>query len=106
MEVEYHPNFVILYTRNSSPACKPELQAQYAPSHFVVSKNVLEDKLLGAEAARERPDLEELGVCMCTQYCTHWKSQSLISLSNSTRLLGPAVSMTLSPHGLHSSAAS
>ncbi|XP_076855598.1 dynein axonemal heavy chain 17-like [Brachyhypopomus gauderio] len=60
-EVEYHPNFrLILHTKYFSPHYKPEMQAQCTLINFLVTRDGLEDQLLAAVVAKERPDLEEL----------------------------------------------
>ncbi|TSL75253.1 Dynein heavy chain 17, axonemal [Bagarius yarrelli] len=59
-EVEYHPNFrLILHTKLFNPHYKPELQAQCTLINFLVTRDGLEDQLLAAVVAKERPDLEE-----------------------------------------------
>ncbi|KAI5103364.1 dynein beta chain, ciliary, partial [Silurus meridionalis] len=60
-EVEYHPNFrLILHTKHFNPHYKPETQAQCTLINFLVTRDGLEDQLLAAVVAKERPDLEEL----------------------------------------------
>ncbi|XP_019398323.1 PREDICTED: dynein heavy chain 17, axonemal [Crocodylus porosus] len=60
-EVEYHPHFrLILHTKYFSPHYKPEMQAQCTLINFLVTRDGLEDQLLAAVVAKERPDLEEL----------------------------------------------
>ncbi|NXL38693.1 DYH17 protein, partial [Glaucidium brasilianum] len=60
-EVEYHPCFrLILHTKNFNPHYKPEVQAQCTLINFLVTREGLEDQLLAAVVARERPDLETL----------------------------------------------
>ncbi|XP_067860662.1 dynein axonemal heavy chain 17-like [Heptranchias perlo] len=60
-EVEYHPNFrLILHTKYFNPHYKPEMQAQCTLINFLVTRDGLEDQLLAAVVAKERPDLEEL----------------------------------------------
>ncbi|MCJ8738612.1 hypothetical protein PDJAM_G00037770 [Pangasius djambal] len=60
-EVEYHPNFrLILHTKHFNPHYKPEMQAQCTLINFLVTRDGLEDQLLAAVVAKERPDLEEL----------------------------------------------
>ena len=62
-EVEYHPNFrLILHTKYFNPHYKPEMQAQCTLINFLVTRDGLEDQLLAAVVAKERPDLEELKV--------------------------------------------
>ncbi|NXM68229.1 DYH17 protein, partial [Serilophus lunatus] len=60
-EVEYHQDFrLILHTRCFNPHYKPEVQAQCTLINFLVTREGLEDQLLAAVVARERPDLETL----------------------------------------------
>ncbi|NXY12732.1 DYH17 protein, partial [Atrichornis clamosus] len=60
-EVEYHQQFrLILHTRCFNPHYKPEVQAQCTLINFLVTREGLEDQLLAAVVARERPDLETL----------------------------------------------
>ncbi|XP_067914454.1 dynein axonemal heavy chain 17-like [Heterodontus francisci] len=60
-EVEYNPNFrMILHTKYFNPHYKPEMQAQCTLINFLVTRDGLEDQLLAAVVAKERPDLEEL----------------------------------------------
>nr|XP_033816070.1 dynein heavy chain 17, axonemal isoform X1 [Geotrypetes seraphini] len=60
-EVEYHPDFhLILHTKLFNPHYKPEMQAQCTLINFLVTRDGLEDQLLAAVVAKERPDLEEL----------------------------------------------
>uniref|UniRef100_A0A8C5X999 Dynein axonemal heavy chain 17 n=2 Tax=Malurus TaxID=55806 RepID=A0A8C5X999_9PASS len=60
-EVEYHQRFrLILHTRCFNPHYKPEVQAQCTLINFLVTREGLEDQLLAAVVARERPDLETL----------------------------------------------
>ncbi|NWW79259.1 DYH17 protein, partial [Climacteris rufus] len=60
-EVEYHQQFrLILHTRCFNPHYKPEVQAQCTLINFLVTREGLEDQLLAAVVARERPDLEAL----------------------------------------------
>ncbi|XP_078510053.1 dynein axonemal heavy chain 17 isoform X6 [Lissotriton helveticus] len=60
-EVEYHPEFrLILHTKFFNPHYKPEMQAQCTLINFLVTRDGLEDQLLAAVVAKERPDLEEL----------------------------------------------
>ncbi|XP_074778161.1 dynein axonemal heavy chain 17 [Athene noctua] len=60
-EVEYHPRFrLILHTKNFNPHYKPEVQAQCTLINFLVTQEGLEDQLLAAVVAKERPDLETL----------------------------------------------
>ncbi|XP_007535628.1 dynein axonemal heavy chain 17 [Erinaceus europaeus] len=60
-EVEYHPRFrLILHTKYFNPHYKPEMQAQCTLINFLVTRDGLEDQLLAAVVAKERPDLEQL----------------------------------------------
>ncbi|XP_077829199.1 dynein axonemal heavy chain 17 [Macaca mulatta] len=60
-EVEYHPKFrLILHTKYFNPHYKPEMQAQCTLINFLVTRDGLEDQLLAAVVAKERPDLEQL----------------------------------------------
>ncbi|KAM6111100.1 LOW QUALITY PROTEIN: dynein axonemal heavy chain 17 [Pterocles gutturalis] len=60
-EVEFHPRFrLILHTKCSNPHYKPEVQAQCTLINFLVTREGLEDQLLAAVVAKERPDLETL----------------------------------------------
>ncbi|XP_025783344.1 dynein heavy chain 17, axonemal [Puma concolor] len=60
-EVEYHPKFrLILHTKYFNPHYKPEVQAQCTLINFLVTRDGLEDQLLAAVVAKERPDLEQL----------------------------------------------
>ncbi|KAM9371463.1 dynein axonemal heavy chain 17 [Phaethornis superciliosus] len=60
-EVEYNPRFLlILHTKYSNPHYKPEVQAQCTLINFLVTREGLEDQLLAAVVAKERPDLETL----------------------------------------------
>ncbi|XP_068269716.1 LOW QUALITY PROTEIN: dynein axonemal heavy chain 17 [Nyctibius grandis] len=60
-EVDYHPHFrLILHTKYSNPHYQPEVQAQCTLINFLVTREGLEDQLLAAVVAKERPDLETL----------------------------------------------
>ncbi|KAK7475395.1 hypothetical protein BaRGS_00033345, partial [Batillaria attramentaria] len=60
-EVEYNANFrLILQTKLANPHYKPEMQAQTTLINFTVTRDGLEDQLLGAVVSKERPDLEKL----------------------------------------------
>lgn len=61
--MEYNQQFrLILHTRCFNPHYKPEVQAQCTLINFLVTREGLEDQLLAAVVARERPDLEALKV--------------------------------------------
>lgn len=61
--MEYHPHFrLILHTKYFNPHYKPEMQAQCTLINFLVTREGLEDQLLAAVVAKERPDLEDLKV--------------------------------------------
>ena len=89
--MEYHPSFrLILHTKYFNPHYKPEMQAQCTLINFLVTRDGLEDQLLAAVVAKERPDLEQLKVtdsqtsaCGVTHVVT-WKAMSLSSLSASS----------------------
>lgn len=60
-EVEYNKDFrLILQTKLANPHYKPEMQAQTTLINFTVTRDGLEDQLLGAVVSKERPDLEKL----------------------------------------------
>ncbi|CAL1535628.1 unnamed protein product, partial [Lymnaea stagnalis] len=60
-EINYHKNFrLILQTKLANPHYKPEMQAQTTLINFTVTRDGLEDQLLGAVVSKERPDLEKL----------------------------------------------
>ncbi|CAG5122025.1 unnamed protein product [Candidula unifasciata] len=60
-EINYHRNFkLILQTKLANPHYKPEMQAQTTLINFTVTRDGLEDQLLGAVVSKERPDLEKL----------------------------------------------
>ncbi|KAK2112179.1 hypothetical protein P7K49_011926 [Saguinus oedipus] len=69
-EVEYHPKFrLILHTKYFNPHYKPEMQAQCTLINFLVTRDGLEDQLLAAVVAKERPDLEQLkGLRFCCPF--------------------------------------
>lgn len=71
-EVEYHPSFrLILHTKYFNPHYKPEMQAQCTLINFLVTRDGLEDQLLAAVVAKERPDLEQLKV-PASGRCRKW----------------------------------
>lgn len=58
-EVDFSPNFrLILQTKLANPHYKPEMQAQTTLINFTVTKDGLEEQLLGDVVKAERPDLE------------------------------------------------
>ncbi|XP_055876061.1 dynein beta chain, ciliary-like isoform X4 [Biomphalaria glabrata] len=60
-EIAYHKSFrLILQTKLANPHYKPEMQAQTTIINFTVTRDGLEDQLLGAVVSKERPDLEKL----------------------------------------------
>ncbi|KAF9414328.1 hypothetical protein HW555_007725, partial [Spodoptera exigua] len=60
-EIDYHPNFrFLLQTKLANPHYQPEMQAQCTLINFTVTKDGLEDQLLGEVVKAERPDLETL----------------------------------------------
>ncbi|KAF5274393.1 hypothetical protein FQA39_LY07273 [Lamprigera yunnana] len=60
-EVDYDSRFrLILQTKLANPHYKPEIQAQTTLINFTVTRDGLEEQLLGAVVKSERPDLEML----------------------------------------------
>ncbi|XP_060805137.1 dynein beta chain, ciliary [Amyelois transitella] len=60
-ETDYHPNFrLIIQTKLANPHYQPEMQAQCTLINFTVTKDGLEEQLLGEVVKAERPDLEAL----------------------------------------------
>nr|XP_049704637.1 dynein beta chain, ciliary-like [Helicoverpa armigera] len=60
-EIDYHPNFrFLLQTKLANPHYQPEMQAQCTLINFTVTKDGLEEQLLGEVVKAERPDLESL----------------------------------------------
>ncbi|KAF5280421.1 hypothetical protein FQR65_LT03230 [Abscondita terminalis] len=60
-EVDYDPRFrLILHTKLANPHYKPEIQAQTTLINFTVTRDGLEEQLLGDVVKSERPDLESL----------------------------------------------
>ena len=58
-EIDYDQNFrLYLHTKLANPHFPPELQAQVTIINFTVTKQGLEDQLLGSVVTQERPDLE------------------------------------------------
>ncbi|XP_043280985.1 dynein beta chain, ciliary-like [Venturia canescens] len=58
-EIDFNPRFrLILQTKLANPHYKPEMQAQTTLINFTVTKDGLEDQLLGDVVKAERPDLE------------------------------------------------
>ncbi|XP_077280961.1 dynein beta chain, ciliary [Temnothorax americanus] len=70
-EVDYDPRFrLILQTKLANPHYKPEMQAQTTLINFTVTKDGLEEQLLGAVVKAERPDLESRKAELTTQQNT------------------------------------
>ncbi|EFN60879.1 Dynein beta chain, ciliary [Camponotus floridanus] len=70
-EVDYDPRFrLILQTKLANPHYKPEMQAQTTLINFTVTKDGLEEQLLGAVVKAERPDLESSKAELTTQQNT------------------------------------
>lgn len=70
-EVDYDPRFrLILQTKLANPHYKPEMQAQTTLINFTVTKDGLEEQLLGAVVKAERPDLEASKAELTTQQNT------------------------------------
>lgn len=70
-EIDYDPRFrLILQTKLSNPHYKPEMQAQTTLINFTVTKDGLEEQLLGAVVRAERPDLESSKAELTTQQNT------------------------------------
>ncbi|GLG98379.1 Putative dynein heavy chain [Gryllus bimaculatus] len=60
-EIDYNPDFrLILHTKLANPHYKPEMQAQTTLINFTVTRDGLEEQLLGEVVKAERPDLERL----------------------------------------------
>ncbi|XP_047526088.1 dynein beta chain, ciliary-like isoform X1 [Pieris napi] len=60
-EIDYHANFrLIIQTKLANPHYQPEMQAQCTLINFTVTKDGLEEQLLGEVVKAERPDLERL----------------------------------------------
>ncbi|KAK4884824.1 hypothetical protein RN001_001095 [Aquatica leii] len=60
-DVDYDPRFrLILHTKLANPHYKPEIQAQTTLINFTVTRDGLEEQLLGEVVKTERPDLEQL----------------------------------------------
>ncbi|XP_011314378.1 dynein beta chain, ciliary-like [Fopius arisanus] len=58
-EVDFSPKFrLVLQTKLANPHYKPEMQAQTTLINFTVTKDGLEEQLLGDVVKAERPDLE------------------------------------------------
>ncbi|KAK6170907.1 hypothetical protein SNE40_019193 [Patella caerulea] len=75
-EVEYHKDFkLILQTKLANPHYKPEMQAQTTLINFTVTRDGLEEQLLGAVVSKERPDLEKLKMDL-----THQQNEFKITL--------------------------
>ena len=62
-EIDFSPKFrLILQTKLANPHYKPEMQAQTTIINFTVTRDGLEEQLLGEVVKAERPDLESLRV--------------------------------------------
>ncbi|XP_028032579.1 dynein beta chain, ciliary-like isoform X2 [Bombyx mandarina] len=60
-EIDYHPNFrLVIQTKLANPHYQPEMQAQCTLINFTVTRDGLEEQLLGEVVKAERPDLESL----------------------------------------------
>ncbi|CAK1583483.1 unnamed protein product [Parnassius mnemosyne] len=60
-EIDYDPKFrLILQTKLANPHYQPEMQAQCTLINFTVTRDGLEEQLLGEVVKAERPDLESL----------------------------------------------
>lgn len=58
--IEYHPNFrLYMTTKLRNPHYLPEVFNKVTLINFVLTKDGLEDQLLGIVVAKERPDLQE-----------------------------------------------
>lgn len=69
--MDYDPRFrLILQTKLANPHYKPEMQAQTTLINFTVTKDGLEEQLLGAVVKAERPDLESSKAELTTQQNT------------------------------------
>nr|XP_012153585.1 PREDICTED: dynein beta chain, ciliary-like [Megachile rotundata] len=70
-EVDYDPHFrLILQTKLANPHYKPEIQAQTTLINFTVTRDGLEEQLLGEVVKAERPDLENKKAELTTQQNT------------------------------------
>ncbi|XP_076548684.1 dynein beta chain, ciliary isoform X2 [Osmia lignaria lignaria] len=70
-EVDYDHRFrLILQTKLGNPHYKPEIQAQTTLINFTVTKDGLEEQLLGDVVKAERPDLESKKAELTTQQNT------------------------------------
>lgn len=69
--MDYDPNFrLILQTKLANPHYKPEMQAQTTIINFTVTRDGLEEQLLGEVVKLERPDLESTKSELTTQQNT------------------------------------
>ncbi|XP_013170954.1 PREDICTED: dynein beta chain, ciliary-like [Papilio xuthus] len=60
-EIDYDPRFrLLLQTKLANPHYQPEMQAQCTLINFTVTRDGLEEQLLGEVVKAERPDLESL----------------------------------------------
>ena len=69
--MDYDPHFrLIIQTKLANPHYKPEIQAQTTLINFTVTKDGLEEQLLGDVVKAERPDLESKKAELTTQQNT------------------------------------
>lgn len=67
-EIDYNPRFkLIIQTKLANPHYKPEIQAQATLINFTVTRDGLEEQLLGDVIKAERPDLAELRASLTKQ---------------------------------------
>lgn len=93
--MEYHPQFrLILHTKYFNPHYKPEMQAQCTLINFLVTREGLEDQLLAAVVAKERPDLEALKV---RAHMSCWALQGLLLVAACTGAVEPPAMAAASP---------
>ena len=94
-ECEYNPDFrLILHTKLANPHYQPEMQAQCTLINFTVTRDGLEDQLLADVVGMERPDLEELKVCLIKNVtsCNMWNIVGTIQ-----HILGPYTLYSMEP---------
>ena len=67
-DVEFHPDFrLFLHTKLSNPTYPPEVQAECTLVNFTITRAGLEEQLLHATVAKERPDLARQSVTLVQQ---------------------------------------